>query len=370
MIKLAKLGVFSDSHFSLTSSILTNKSGYKFSARLDYLIKSFKWMYELFEEEGVKAIVHAGDLFDSDIILPEVGSALSEALSYNTSNIPQYFLLGNHEKKDLGVKYNSLSLLSQSSNIEIIDSTKQALFIGDDKHASFLPYTKEMIDMNMTYCYDNHDSIGYNQILFSHVDYLGMKAGAITLDSGISIEDVSDRFKLILNGHIHTASSKGDYGNIVNIGAFTGLSFNDTYTKYYPGVIIVDTESLEIKRVANPYAILFFTFEVKSISELLSKLNSIQVDNPKCVRVKAPYEIRDDIRELLESSVEKYNILTTKIVGKVKNSSVFLEESDSEDIRTYASGYEALITYLDTIEESNLPSPKSEMVEFLNTYMR
>ena len=55
---MPKIGLFTDAHFSSASSILNSRSGYEYSARLDYLMKSFEWLYNQFAEKGVDLIIN------------------------------------------------------------------------------------------------------------------------------------------------------------------------------------------------------------------------------------------------------------------------------------------------------------------------
>ena len=94
-----KIGVYTDAHFSISSSILSRTNGYNYSARLDSLVDSFKWMYSQFKKSNVDLIVNCGDLTNSDILHAEENSALYEALSYNPG-IRELYILGNHEIKN------------------------------------------------------------------------------------------------------------------------------------------------------------------------------------------------------------------------------------------------------------------------------
>ena len=358
---MSKIGFFTDPHFSLTSSILNMRSGYEYSARLDLLIKSFEFMYKEFRNREVEAIICGGDLMDSDIIKSEEGSALSKALSYNT-DIPEYFLLGNHEKKDDAGRFNSIALLSNFSHRRIIDKPTR-LDIGGIK-ISFLPYNKEIDN-----CYEEIEKIPAD-LLVSHMNFNGMNIGkSFVFDDGIDMDRILNNFKLVINGHIHNADKYAD-GRIYNIGSLFGTGFGDDYHFNYPGMVILDTETLELEHIDNPYAVTFHVIKSDSISELIKECRLItrKRKGPKCFRIEVPYAIRDDAREYIDSLPKKMDILNTRIIGKIENSTV-LQLNKDESIESYSSGGEAMRNYINTLDESSLPSTKDKMVKFINDYL-
>lgn len=351
---MSKVGIYTDAHFSLTSSILSNMSGYKYSARLDLLVQSFKWMYEEFDAKGVELIINAGDLIDSDIIKAEENSALSEALSHS-KGIPELHIVGNHEKKDKSNKYHSLSLLDKNRSISVVDTPMKY-----NDEISLLPFTTDEIDFESL----------KNKVLISHMNYEGMTVGVKKLEWGLSQEYVLSYFDKVLNGHIH-AASKEKKGQVLNIGSLFGIGFGDSYDVSYPGIMILDTETLKIERIRNPYSVIFLKLKAESVGDLKAKLKKAnKVDNPKCIKVEVPYLIRDDIREFLTKVSEDMNIVSSRVQGKVESSSVYLVDKESdENISGFESGSDAMKQYVDSLDEAQLPAPKDKMVKFIEEFL-
>lgn len=350
------VGIYCDSHFSVASSILNKTSGYKYSARLDLLIESFKWMYEQFKKEKVELIVNAGDLIDSDFIKAREGSALAEALSYG-GDIPEYHLVGNHEKEDKNNKYTSISLLDQNRNrIVVSEPTK----LNDE--ISLLPYTSDFESLDL-------ESIS-NKILISHMNYEGMSLGRITLATGINMDYILSNFELVLNGHIHTASSYRS-GKILNVGSMFGHGFDDNYELSYPCIMILDTDSLKTRRIVNPHSALFLKYNCTSVSDLTKQLKPLlKMSNPKCIKVEVPYAIRDDIRDYLETKSNDYGIIASRIHGKVENSTIIQSTTENiEKLKSFESGAEAMRQFTDLQADDTLPAPKSEMMSFLDKFI-
>ena len=97
-------------------------------------------------------------------------------------------------------------------------------------------------------------------MLFSHID---IKGSFVTpqhiLDEGVDIVRLSNNFKKVINGHLHSPQSFNG-GSVLNIGASTSLSFSDN-SEYIPHVAIVDSNSLNITYFNNPYAIRFIKLD-------------------------------------------------------------------------------------------------------------
>lgn len=350
------VGIYSDSHFSVASSVLNKTSGQKYSARLDLLVDSFRWMYEQFDKEGVEMIINAGDLIDSDFIKAREGSALAEALSYG-GRVPEYHIVGNHEKEDKNNKYTSVSLLDKNrSSVVVTEPTK----LNDE--ISLLPYTSDLESINL-------EELS-NKILISHMNYEGMSLGRITLSTGLNMDYVLSNFQLVLNGHIHTAGSYKS-GRILNIGSMFGQGFDDNYELSYPCIMILDTDTLKTRRIVNPYAVIFMKYKSSSVSDLTKQIKPLaKISNPACVKVEVPQAIRDSVRDYLESKSEEYGIIATRIHGKVENSTVM--EGSTEEIqklRSFESGAEAMKQFTDLQSDDTLPAPKAEMLQFLDEFL-
>lgn len=350
------VGIYTDAHFAVASSILNGTAGYKYSARLDMLVDSFKWMYETFESEGVELIFNGGDLIDSDFIKARESSAIAEALSYG-GKIPEYHIVGNHEKEDKASRYTSLSLLDKNRKITVISEPTKI-----DETFSVIPYTRDLeyIDLEPL----------ANKVLISHIDYEGMNVGKITLTSGLNMQYACNYFDLILNGHIHAPALYND--KIMNIGAVVGHGFDDNYAVCYPSIMILDTDTLKTRRIINPYSALFLKSKCSSVADLMKYLKTLSnIPNPKCLKIEVPYLVRDEVRDYLESQLETYNVAASRIVSRVENSSVLTQNKEEiTKLQSYESGASAMKKYVDIQNDDGLPAPKSKMIEFIEKYLQ
>lgn len=348
------VGIYADAHFSVASSILNSLSGYRYSARLDMLIDSFKWMYDQFDKEGVELIFNAGDLLDSDFIKARESSAIAEALSYG-GRIPEYHIVGNHEKEDRANRNTSLSLLDHNRKIKVIYEPTKI-----DGTFSVLPYQSDLTYLEL-------EPIA-NKVLISHVTYEGMRLGQIVTTQGLNMTYASNNFDLILNGHIHSPAT---YGKVMNIGSIVGHGFDDDYSVCYPSIMILDTETLQPRRIINPYAALFLKLKAQSVSVLGKALKKFStLPNPKCIKVEVPYAIRDEVRSYLESKRDDYNLVATRIQSKIENSSIISQSKEQiEKLQGFESGSSAMKNYVDMQTDESLPAPKNVVMSFIDEYL-
>lgn len=341
-----KIGIYTDVHCSYTSSILPlTLEGSKYTARLDMIVNTFKWMYKLFEDQSVDLIVNCGDLFDSYKVRAEELSAMAEALSYS-SGIKEYHVIGNHEIYDKRRDFYATALLGNYSNVNIVD---QPLKLQNG--ISFLPYmpwedAQELLPMLS------------NRILFSHIDIQGSRVTpTYLLDAGVDGLKLSDCFDLVINGHIHAYQKINS--KVINIGATTSTSFSDD-PAYMPGVAILDTDTLSYQHYSNPYAILFRRFE-GSMDELDAYCNNLK--NRIALRCDIDYTYKHSAAELLSSND---NIVAFRINALNKSNSVE-EKSSCEEIELVGDINNEFVSFLKSCEELKYPlSDYTAIVESLS----
>ena len=284
-----KVLIFSDVHWSAVSSLVT-KYGKNYTVRLEHLISSMNWVNKLAVEQGCTCMICGGDMMDksqcSDIEL----TALREI---NWNSLPCYFLCGNHESSVADLKFSSVKALE--SKHHFIISSPQVLTINNI-NICFLPYIVESDRKPILEYFKNSED---RNILISHNDIAGINYGVVESKIGFSIQELSNNFKLILNGHLHNSSWVAN--NILNIGSLTANNFTNDSKKYSYGCWILDTETYKLTFFENPYAFNFYKIDILEETDLekLANLKQNAVISLKC----------------LDSLVAK----TKKIIDKNKN---------------------------------------------------
>ena len=364
-----KIGIYSDAHFSINSSILMGQDKNSiYSKRLAVLIKSFEWLYKVFTEKQVDLVINCGDMTSSDSITSEENSALSKSLSFN-KGIPEIHLLGNHDIKDIGKNFSSIDLLAGYPNIKII---RDYCTINDfDIPLIMVPFTSDRdildkIQVDLSFIDDPC-------VVFSHVGYLGdglLNGNGYIDTTGLDKEIIlsNSNVRKIFNGHLHNPLQLGNY---CQVGSLIGNGFGDSYAYSVPRILIYDTQQNTIEAVKNPHAVLFYKFKADSFTSIKDHL--IKLKNPCCLQVTVPLSIREKVSEYISAHQDAYNILEFRVKSEtVNNPNADVLESDSkilEKIEKISDNKSVLdLLKLFTENTESLPSSLPVMLHFLEKY--
>lgn len=194
-----KILLHSDNHWSEKASI-TTKFGNKYSQRLEMLINSMNWIMDQAKTHNCGAIICAGDFFDRANINQSEITALQEIKWL--PDIPEYFLVGNHESNEIDLQYSSTKALEAKNRI--IVSTPQNIIIGGAQ-IHFIPYVTEAYRQPIKSYLTNVDTTK-KQIIISHNDIAGINYGVAVSMTGFDTKDIEANCDLYLNGHIHNST--------------------------------------------------------------------------------------------------------------------------------------------------------------------
>lgn len=292
---------FGDVHWS-TSASLVKSNGLKYSTRLEHLIDSMNWINEIAIKYNCDEIDCCGDFFDRANCTDIEISALKEI---KWSNIPCKFICGNHESSVSDLRYNMLNVFNHADIF--IEPTLEN---REDCDILFLPYATESDRKSLESYLDNRTNKPL--IIISHTDIAGINYGGFVSKSGYSISELSKTAALVLNGHLHNTEKVAD--NVINVGSLTAHNFTNDSFNYQYGAWILDTKTLELQFIENPYGFNFYKFEINKEKdlEIISSLKPNSVISIKC---------EDSFLAQLKEEIEKYksNIIEHRIT-QVKSS--------------------------------------------------
>ncbi len=332
-----KVLVCGDIHWSTYSSILRSR-GNNFSTRLEYLIRSLNWVEQVSKEHGCEEEIFLGDFFDRPDIDQESITALSE-IDWCSSAKLRHFIVGNHESGVASLKYNSAQALHK---VGVIEDTAYYYPLDDKTEFLFLPYITEDNRIPLEeYCLKRNKN--KKLIVFSHNEIKDAQMGRFISKTGYAIKDIEDNCDLFINGHLHNGAWITK--KILNLGSLCGLNFNEDATVYEHHIAILDTDTLNVELIKNPYALNFYKFEINENSELsqLSLIKENAVVSIKCedtlkeeltnrlsnidtVCVKVCYyakELTDEVNNIAElQTVDHLDKFRNFIIEKLGNSEI------------------------------------------------
>lgn len=298
-----KLLIVGDIHWSTYSSILRSR-GKNFSTRLEYLIKSLSWVEVVAKENGCEEEIFLGDTFDTPNLSAEEITALSEVCWNKTSRL-KHFIVGNHESGISSLIYNSTQILHK---IGVIEDVPYLYPLDDKTEILFLPYITEDNRKPLSeYLKDRNTS--KKLIICSHNDIKDFQMGMFLSKTGFSIDEIENSCDLYINGHLHNGGWVTK--KILNLGVLCGQNFSEDAFKYEHHIAILDTDTLEIKFIENPFALNFYKIEINKDIDI----NQLKVlKNNAVISLKCNENYVEDVKKIIDNSshIVDYKLIITR----------------------------------------------------------
>lgn len=271
--------LFADLHMCPRASIV-NKWGAKYPIRLENCIETVNWLERTAEELGCGCIINLGDFFDKPDLSSETITAVQDI---QWSNIAHHHLVGNHDASNSSLIFNSANVL-MTGNHNII--TEPRLMLLDDCDILLLPYIVEcdrkpldqyLLDINGKYI-----DTGKPRVILSHNDINGIQLGPVVSRTGFSVEELEVNASLAIHGHLHNGQNITN--KVITLGNITGKDFGEDAFKHSHNVAILDTKTLELTYIENPYAFNFYKIQIETELDItqLYKLKQRAVVSIKC----------------------------------------------------------------------------------------
>ena len=298
-----KVCIIGDIHFSTYSSIVRSR-GQNFSTRLEHLIKSINWVEQVSRENGCEEEIFLGDTFDRPELTSEELTALSE-IDWNKSSRLKHFIVGNHESGVSSLIYNSTQALHK---IGVVEDTPYLYPLDEHTEILFLPYITED-DRKPLVEYLKNRNTNKKLIVCSHNDIKDFQMGMFLSKTGFGVDEITNNCDLYFNGHLHNAGYVNS--KIINVGVLCGQNFSEDAFKYEHHIIILDTNTLEMKFIENPYALNFYKIDIDTKDDInvLYKLKSNAVLTIKCLDTleEMTRKVLATLKDVVEYRVIQYS---------------------------------------------------------------
>lgn len=329
-MNLSKILIYGDPHFVEYSSIV-RKRGEKYSKRLENLINSLNWVEQTAEDWNCAEIICLGDFFDKSELSATELTALQEV---GWANILHTYLVGNHEGMLQNLSTSSAHLFKSIPQTRVIDEPTVD-FYHQDISLCFIPYILE--EERESFDHYVYSKDGKPIIVCSHNDIKGINFGYFESKEGFNIEDIESQCTLFFNGHLHNGTQICRNG--YNVGNLTGQNFSEDAFKYQHRVCILDTVTLEMIWIENPFAFNFYKIDVSDVNTAKTYIQ--QVKDNAIVTIKAPEDIVADIRALLvaEPRIKEYRVVSVPVKKE-------LENGKDETVIQSVNHLEQFVTYI------------------------
>jgi DNA repair exonuclease SbcCD nuclease subunit len=288
-----KILLFADLHMCPQASIV-NKWGTKYPKRLENCIESVNWLERKAEELGCDCIVSLGDFFDKPDLSSDTITACNEI---QWSNLMHYHIVGNHDASNSALDFNSVNRLKASNHVIISEPC-----ILPYSDICFLPYVTECDRKPL----QEYFSERRPRIILSHNDISGIQMGPVVSKTGFSIDEIEAGCDLWINGHLHNGQALSP--KVINLGNLTGKDFGEDASRYSHCIAILDTATLSITYIENPYAYNFYKIDINLESDL-SAFDNLKTN--AVVSVKCQQSLIDQVRQKIEATP---NITESRVI--------------------------------------------------------
>jgi DNA repair exonuclease SbcCD nuclease subunit len=239
---MAKIALITDTHFGARndSEVLANHFD-KFYSEVffPYLV-----------ENGIKEIVHLGDAFDRRKYINFQSLSRCKKYFYDhliKNNLFLHEIVGNHDtyfKNTNDVNSPDLLLGEYDTYMGIYADPAEVTI--DGRKIAFMPWI----------CADNYDvameliAESSASVLMGHLELSGFEMHRGAVHVGGMTAEVFSKFDVVMSGHFHHRSSRGNIH-------YLGCPYEMTWSDYgdQKGFHIFDTETTELTFVPNPLAL-------------------------------------------------------------------------------------------------------------------
>ena len=293
-----KILLFTDLHMCPQASII-NKWGTKYPKRLENCIASVNWLERKAEELNCDYIISLGDFFDKPDLTSDTITASNDI---QWSNIMHYHIVGNHDASNSSLTFNSTNSLHDEYHV-VIDRPQELVF--KDCDICFLPYITECDRKPLEEYFKNLDQ-SKPRVILSHNDISGIQLGPVVSKTGFSLDEIEANCTLWCNGHLHNGQALSS--KVINLGNLTGKDFGEDASKHSHNVAILDTKTLAITYIENPYAYNFYKIQIDAESDI-SQLYSLK--NNAVVSIKCEQHIMEEVKQII-AAID--NIIESRII--------------------------------------------------------
>ena len=295
-----KILLFADLHMCPQASII-NKWGTKYPKRLENCIETVNWLERKAEELGCAYIISLGDFFDKPDLTSETITACQEI---RWSELHHYHLVGNHDASNSSLIFNSVNCLSNDNHRVI---TEPLMLDADGCDLCFLPYVTECDRKPLSeYFKGKEHTFNSKRIIFSHNDISGVQLGPVMSKTGFSLEEIEANCDLCINGHLHNGQAITP--KVINLGNTTGKDFGENAFMYSHCVAVLDTTTMSIDYIENPYAYNFYKIDINTETDL-AVLESLKTN--AIVSIKCAQSLVERVRHKIE---ETSNIIESRLI--------------------------------------------------------
>lgn len=313
----------------------------------------YNTFFPYLKEHNITTCIHLGDIVDRRKYINYVTARHLKNFieQFDKDGIDFRVIVGNHDTAFKNTnEYNSMNELYGHSkfSMKFYSEPEEAVF--DGLKIAMLPWV----------CSGNYEeSMNFiektdAQILFGHLEIQGfeMYRGAVN-DHGFST-NIFDKFDMVMSGHFHHKSSRGNINYLGSPFEITWSDWNDPR-----GFHIFDTDTRELKFIQNPYQMfhkLHYDDSVTNLEDLLDF--DTKFLSGTYVKIIIHNKTNPYWFDLYVDKVEKSGILDLQIIEDSFNLNL---EDDSDFVEEAEDTLSILRKSVESIETNSVDNKKLDM---------
>ena len=318
----------------------------------DYFLKFYNEVFfPTLKKKKIKHVIHLGDVFDirRNIDFWSLDWARKNIFNpLQDLGVTVDMMVGNHDsfyKNTLEI--NSLEcLLQEYDNLRVYTGPSEVTVGG--RKMIYLPWICDQNEEQTVNLMRETEA----EVVLGHLEMEGFKTNpTYVANHGRQVSEFS-KFKMVMSGHYHTRSKKG---NFQYIGNPYQMYWNDYADER--GFNIFDTETLKLQHIKNPYEMFHKIF----YDDTKNEYYDLDVEKYKDTVVKVVVENKTDYTafDYLINSLQDVT-LDLKIIEDFST-----EESEDEDIQLE---HEDTLTILEKyVEELNTNLDSGKLKEIMKS---
>lgn len=236
---MAKIAIICDTH----SGVRNDSSFFH-----DYFARCYNWFFDHLEKEGIKDVIHLGDIYDrrkyiSFLTAYRTRKDFLEPLSQK--GISTHIISGNHDIYYKNTNHiNALDELISDRYDGIRTYNSPTLLDFDGTQIQLMPW---ILESNSVESYETIKTTKA-EIMMGHFEMTDFELlRGIKSDHGDSL-DMFERFDIVFSGHYHHKSTKGNFHYLGAFAEYTWSDFNDPR-----GFTVLDTKTRKFEFIRNPH---------------------------------------------------------------------------------------------------------------------
>jgi len=342
-----KLAILGDTHFGARGD---SPYFHEYFAR--FFTEVF---FPTLRERGIEHVIQLGDVFDRRKFINFNSLKQSKKYFFEPLNkeFKSWLLIGNHDTyfKNTNDVNSPELLLSQYENINLVLRPYETGFNGTS--IIMVPWICQENGIEVF----NSLQMSKSQIAVGHFEIEGfeMHKGAYC-DDGIK-PDVFDKFDLVLSGHFHTKSTRGNI-------TYTGTPYEMTWSDFgdVKGFHILDTDTRELEFIPNPYS-MFHKIWYDDNEQTMDQILAMDMSSYKntIVKVIIKNKLNPVWFDMFIEKLEKVGLVDLQVVEDHLN----LNLEDDQDIINEA---EDTLTILSKyVDQLDIKADKAKLDNLLRT---